>query len=91
MKNTINVHAQFSGDVADTIDEIIHRGRAASRTEAIRLALLDYREHHLEREDELDRLAVEKMQRIDKEIAAGKRKVLSEAEVLKKYPHLRDV
>jgi len=52
MSNTINIHAQFSGVVVDTIDEIMRSGRAASRTEAIRLALLDYREHHLGREDE---------------------------------------
>lgn len=91
MSNTINVHAQFSGDVAETIDEIIKRGRAASRTEAIRLAVLDYREHHLEREEELDRLAVEKMREMEKEIKEGKKKVLSEEDVLRKYPHLRDV
>ncbi|MEW6035619.1 MAG: hypothetical protein AB1529_03330 [Candidatus Micrarchaeota archaeon] len=91
MGSTMNIHAQFSGVVAETIEEIVRSGRAASRTEAIRLALLDYREHHLSKEKELDRLAVQKMQKIDAEIAAGKRKVLSEEEVLKKYPHLRDV
>ncbi|MEW5997124.1 MAG: hypothetical protein AB1657_06075 [Candidatus Micrarchaeota archaeon] len=48
MSNTINIHARFSGDVAETIEMIISRGRAASKTEAIRLALLDYRERHLE-------------------------------------------
>lgn len=52
MSNTINIHAQFSGVVADAIEEIIRSGRAASRTEAIRVAILDYREHHLSKEDE---------------------------------------
>ncbi len=52
MENTINVHARFTGEVATTLDEIIRRGRAASRTEAIRLTILDYREHHLDEEDE---------------------------------------
>jgi Arc/MetJ-type ribon-helix-helix transcriptional regulator len=47
MSNTINVHAQFSGDVAETIEEIIRSGRAASRTEAIRLAVVMYRDHHM--------------------------------------------
>lgn len=56
MGNTINIHARFSGDVAETIDMIIARGRAASKTEAIRLALLDYREHHLEEEKDMERL-----------------------------------
>jgi Arc/MetJ-type ribon-helix-helix transcriptional regulator len=88
MGTTINVHAQFSGLVAEIIGEIIRSGRAASRTEAIRLALLDYQEHHLDKEAELDRLAVEKMQRIDAEIAMGKRKVLTEKEALGKYAKL---
>ena len=89
----MDIHAKFTGDVAETIELMISRGRAASKTEAIRLAVLDYREHHLEneRETEMDRLAVEKMKRIDKEIAEGKRKVVSEEEFYKKYPHLRDV
>jgi Arc/MetJ-type ribon-helix-helix transcriptional regulator len=91
MSNTINVHAQFSGVVAETIDAIIKSGRAASRTEAIRLAILDYREHHLSKEEELDRLAVEKMQRIDAEIAAGKRKVMTKKEFLKLHPELKEV
>ena len=90
MKNTINIHAQFKGVIADTIEEIIQSGRAASKTEAIRLAILDYRERHLDKEAELDRLAVKKMKCIDKEIEQGKRKVLSEEDIQKKFPHLRD-
>ncbi len=46
MSDTINIHAQFSGVVAQTIDEIIKSGLAATRTEAIRLALIDYKNHH---------------------------------------------
>ena len=91
MSNTINVHAQFSGVVAETIDAIIASGRAASRTEAIRLAIMDYRDHHINKEEELDRLAVAKMERIDAEIAAGKRKVTSQKEFLKMHPELKDV
>jgi len=48
MSSTINIHSKFSGDVAETIEMIISRGRAASKTEAIRIALLDYRDRHLE-------------------------------------------
>ena len=91
MVTTMNVHAKFTGEVAETIEEIINRGRAATRTEAIRLAILDYREHHLMSEAEMDRLAVKKMQKIDKEIDEGKRKVLNNEDILKKYPHLRDI
>ncbi|MGV8085687.1 MAG: hypothetical protein ACP5N9_05545 [Candidatus Bilamarchaeum sp.] len=45
MNNTITVHAQFSGVVADILDRIIQSGRASNRTEAIRLALLAYEPH----------------------------------------------
>jgi Arc/MetJ-type ribon-helix-helix transcriptional regulator len=82
MSNTINVHAKFSGVVAETIDAIIKSGRAASRTEAIRLAVMDYHDHHISKEEELDRLAVAKMERIDAEIASGKRKVLTAKEAM---------
>lgn len=47
----MNVHAKFSGEVAETIEEIIKKGLAASRTEAIRLAILDYKHHHLDQEE----------------------------------------
>jgi Arc/MetJ-type ribon-helix-helix transcriptional regulator len=47
MSNTLNIHAKFKGVVADTIDEMIRSGMAASRSEAIRLAIIDYRHHHL--------------------------------------------
>ena len=46
--DTMDIHAKFTGDVESTIEEIIKRGRAATKTEAIRLAVLDYRHHHLD-------------------------------------------
>lgn len=55
MSSTINIHARFSGDVAETIEMIIARGRAASKTEAIRIALLDYRDRHLEEDREIEK------------------------------------
>ncbi|NYZ77267.1 ribbon-helix-helix protein, CopG family [Candidatus Micrarchaeota archaeon] len=48
----MDIHAKFRGEVAETIDEIIKRGRASTKTEAIRLAILDYRHHHIENEEE---------------------------------------
>ena len=88
MNSTINVHAQFNGFVADVLDEIIRSGRASSRTEAIRLALLYYYDQQLKNEE--GRLAVEKMQRIDKEIEEGKRKVMTQEEFLKLHPELKE-
>ena len=88
MNNTINIHAQFKGIIAETIEDMIQSGRAATRTEAIRLALLDYRERHLSKSEELDRLAVAKMQRMDKELQEGKRKLISKEKALGKYAKL---
>lgn len=48
----MNIHVNLVGDTAETIEEMIARGRAASKTEAIRLALLEYRERHLEHKKE---------------------------------------
>ena len=47
----MNIHAKFTGEVAKIIEEIIQKGQAASKTEAIRLAVLDYKHHHFDRED----------------------------------------
>lgn len=44
----MNIHVNLTGDVEETIEQMIARGRAASKTEAIRLAILEYREKHLE-------------------------------------------
>lgn len=48
----IYIHAKFTGDVAETIDTIIKKGRAATRTEALRLAVLDYKQHHLDQKED---------------------------------------
>lgn len=52
----MNIHANFTGEVAQTIETIIKKGRAATRTEAIRLAILDYRTHHLQIEKDEEEL-----------------------------------
>jgi Arc/MetJ-type ribon-helix-helix transcriptional regulator len=46
MNDTLEVHAKFEGEPAEIIEQMIKNGRAANRTEAIRLALLDYNQHH---------------------------------------------
>lgn len=48
----MNIHITLSGEAAEAVEEMIRRGRAASRTEAIRSAVLDYKEHHLDQEDQ---------------------------------------
>ncbi len=84
----MNVHVRLTGDVAKIVEQMIKRGRAASMTEAIRIALLDYNQRHLSREELLDYLAVKKMQQIDKETKEGKRRVLNAKEALGKYAYI---
>jgi hypothetical protein len=46
MKDTLEIHAKFEGEPARIIELMIEKGRASNRTEAIRLAILDYNNHH---------------------------------------------
>jgi|SRR3989339_71317 len=46
MTDTIEVHAKFEGDPAKIIELMIKKGRASNRTEALRLAIMDYNNHH---------------------------------------------
>ena len=88
------INIKLEGFPEEILKRMVELGIASNKTEAIRLALMDYNEHHRVRKVAQyveDELALRKMQQIDKEIKEGKRKVLSEKEVLKKYPHLRDV
>lgn len=42
----MNITLRLEGIPEDIIDEMLKAGIAASKTEAIRIALLDYNEHH---------------------------------------------
>ncbi|MEW6748887.1 MAG: hypothetical protein AB1295_04235 [Candidatus Micrarchaeota archaeon] len=68
---------------------MIELGLASSKTETVKLAILDYNEHHrIETVEQYieDMMAIKKMQQIDKEIEEGKRKTLTAEEALgKKY------
>ncbi len=90
----MNITLKMDGFPEHLINRMIELGLASTKTEAIKLAILDYNEHHkidsLEQYIE-DMMAVKKMRQVDKEIEEGKSKVLSEKDVLKKYPHLKDV
>jgi len=91
----MNITLKLEGFPEEVINRMIARGMASNKTEAVRLTVLDYNEHHrvinTTKQELEDYLAVKKMQEIDKEIEQGKRKVLTEKEVFKKYPHLKDV
>ena len=88
------LNLKMDGLVEEVINELVDKRIASNKTEAIRMAVLHYNEHYgiipmnqyLE-----DKLAVKKMQAIDREIDEGKRKVISGEEFMKKYPELKKI
>jgi len=74
---------KFEGYIDEILDHAVKRGLAKTKVEALRLGVLelDHKYRLLEHEDEL---AVRKMERLEKEAKAGKRKVLSEEEIFGK-------
>ena len=74
---------KFEGYLDEVLDHAVKRGLAKRKVEALRLGVLelDHKYRLLEHEDEL---AVRKMEQLEKETKAGKRKVLSEKEVFGK-------
>lgn len=85
------LNMKLEGYAEEILEEMIHKGIASNKSEAIRLALLHYNEHfgiksmvqYLE-----DQAVIEKIQHLEKEAKEGKRKTLSEEEALAKYKHL---
>ena len=47
----MNINLKLSGIAEAVIEEMIAKGYAASKTEAIRIAILDYKQHHMEKEE----------------------------------------
>ncbi len=84
----MNINVHVSGVVEKVIEKMIKQGYAASKTEAIRLSLLNFAEEHellKEKsveglEDELD-FAV--AQKFEKELKSGKAKLKGEKELKK--------
>ena len=82
----ILVHLE--GSVEETLKRLVEAGFFKTKAEVVRAGILELgKEYHAvkSREELLDELAVAKMQKIDAEIKAGKRKVYTEDEVRKKY------
>ena len=46
----MNIHAKFTGEVANAIEELIKRGYAANKTEAIRHAIIECKDRHISKE-----------------------------------------
>ena len=43
----MNINLRLSGIAERVVEEMIAKGYAATKTEAIRMAILDYKHHHL--------------------------------------------
>lgn len=87
------LNMKLEGFAEQILLEMISKGIASNKTEAIRLMILHYNEHFGIKKTEQyleDREAIQRMQEMEDEVKKGKKKILTEADVLKKYPHLRD-
>ena len=73
------VNFDLGGDLEAYVLARIRAGYATSKSEVIRTSLL------MAKQAEEDHLAVLKMQKIDTEIASGKRKLLTAKEAMGKY------
>jgi len=85
------LNMKLEGYPEEILEEMVHKGIASSKTEAIRLALLHYNEHFgIKAMDQYleDRAVIKKIQHMEKEVKEGKRKTLTEEEALGKYKHL---
>ena len=63
------------------VETMVKEGYANSQSEAIRMAIMDFGQHHLGETD----LVNEKLDKIDSEIAKGKRKLLNSKDALGEY------
>ena len=84
--SSILVH--LDGSVEKTLLRLVEMGFFKTKAEAVRAGILGLgKEYQVvkSREELMDELAVEKMQRMEAEVRSGKRKVLSEKDVIRKY------
>lgn len=47
----MNINLKLSGIAEKVIEEMIAKGYAANKTEAIRITVLDYKQHHMEKDE----------------------------------------
>lgn len=83
-----DVLVHLEGAVEKTLQRLVSTGFFKTKSEAIRAGILELGKDYQiikSREEIMDELAVEKMQRMNAEIRGGRRKALSEEEVARKY------
>ncbi|MFH1588447.1 MAG: hypothetical protein ABIA76_03870 [Candidatus Diapherotrites archaeon] len=69
------------GRTKEIVETLVRKGYANSQSEAVRLAIVDFGEHHLSEAELVSR----KLDKIDEEIKSGKRKLLNADEALGSY------
>ena len=69
------------GRTKEIIETLVREGYANSQSEAVRLAIIDFSQHHLTE----DELVKRKLDKIDKDVRTGKHKLLDSKEALGKY------
>ncbi len=75
------MNVNLRGRVQRILDVMVREGYANTKSEAIRLAIINFGDEHMTEEF----LVKKKLDRIDKEIEHGKRKVLNSKEALGEY------
>jgi Arc/MetJ-type ribon-helix-helix transcriptional regulator len=75
------MNVTLRGRVLQALDQIVEEGYANTKSEAIRLAILDFAEKH----ESEDVLVSRKLDRINREIREGKRKLVGKKEALGVY------
>ena len=79
---------RFDGAVADVLDRLVSFGYFKTRSEAIRIGVLELgKEFRVLREPQAleDELVLQKMKRVEAEVKSGKTKMLGEKQALAKY------
>ena len=78
----MNINLKLSGIAETVIQDMIESGYAASKTEAIRMALVSFKDKFLDKETEL---VIRKIQSRDKEISEGNGEWVGRKEALGEY------
>jgi len=69
------------GKTKEIVETLVREGYANSQSEAVRLAIIDFSQHHLTETELVNR----KLDKIDKDILTGKHKLIGRKEALGKY------
>jgi Arc/MetJ-type ribon-helix-helix transcriptional regulator len=75
------MNVTLRGRTKAVVETMVKEGYANSQSEAIRMAIMDFGQHHLSENEIVNR----KLDKIDDEIVNGKRKLLDSKEALGEY------